>query len=300
MFLDVTTVEPIGTTNTAINCQWCRSDYIERPNGTALNSSEVDIAFLRSKMAHWKGKVALVTGASSGIGAGLCGALVKLGMVVVGCARRPDRINSLSEKIAAETVSGKLVGVKCDLTQENDILETFDYIKRKYNRLDVCINSAGLSHDSPLLSGSTEYFRNMLETNILALTVCNREAFKLMHETKEMGQIINMSSLGVQYYNTTWTVHFTPMVPSSWFEPSPNAFRKDQSTEKDTLREFHWAVRTRFYNNSLKMSQTTKPLRWLSPDVGTLRPRNIIGCILPSWNAPPHWKCTILSIHPLL
>ncbi|GIY02425.1 hypothetical protein CEXT_428241 [Caerostris extrusa] len=249
-------------------------------------------------MAHWKGKVALVTGASSGIGAGVCGALVKLGMVVVGCARRPDRINSLSKKIAAENVSGKLVGVRCDLTRENDILETFDYIKRKYNRLDVCINSAGLSHDSPLLSGSTQYFKNMLETNILALTVCNREAFKLMHETKEMGQIINMNSLsGHVLPNTSWTgVHFycgTKFMVRALTE----CIRKEIKAQKSPIRiacVSPGVVRTEFYDNYLKDDPNLKTSDIFS-DVRTLQPENIVDCILYILNAPPH-----VEIHDII
>ncbi|GBN07444.1 hypothetical protein AVEN_124017-1 [Araneus ventricosus] len=63
-------------------------------------------------MERWRGRIALVTGASAGIGAGLCRALVQHGLTVVGCARRVDRIKAISEEDALKDAPGKLVAIK--------------------------------------------------------------------------------------------------------------------------------------------------------------------------------------------
>ncbi|CAL1260834.1 unnamed protein product [Larinioides sclopetarius] len=109
-------------------------------------------------MERWGGRIALVTGASVGIGAAICRALVQHGIVVVGCARNVDKIKEIAEEDAD-------VFFRCDVTQESEILSMFDQIRRTFGRLDICINNAGLSHDAPLLTGNTEDWRNMLDVS---------------------------------------------------------------------------------------------------------------------------------------
>ncbi|GIY15748.1 hypothetical protein CDAR_266951 [Caerostris darwini] len=148
-------------------------------------------------MERWNGRVALVTGASAGIGAGLCRALVQHGMVVIGCARSVEKIRAIAEEDAVKAAPGKLVAIKCDISQETEILSLFSEIRQKFGRLDVCINNAGLSHDSPLLTGNTSEWKNMLDVNIMGLCICTQEAVKLMQEKGiDDGQIIHLSSIG--------------------------------------------------------------------------------------------------------
>lgn len=73
---------------------------------------------------------------------------------------------------------GKLLAVKCDVRKEEDIFATFEKAKTEFGGVDVCVNSAGLGHISPLLSGATADWREMLEVhhrwfNNAAITVCN-------------------------------------------------------------------------------------------------------------------------------
>jgi len=148
-------------------------------------------------MERWNGRVALVTGASVGIGAGICRELVKYGLTVVGCARGVHQIEAIAEEVEVKKSHGKLHAVKCDLTKESDILAVFDYIRQKFGRIDICINNAGFSTNSPLLTGVTNEWRSILEVNVLALCICTRESIKLMREKGvDDGQIINISSIG--------------------------------------------------------------------------------------------------------
>ncbi|GFR28223.1 hypothetical protein TNCT_436171 [Trichonephila clavata] len=147
-------------------------------------------------MERWYGKVALVTEASAGIGAGICRTLVQYGMVVVGCTRSMDKVGAISEEDAVKTSPGKLVAIKCDLTQESEIESMFDEILRTFGRLDLCVNNAGLGHDSPLLTGNTTDWRNMLDVNVMALCICTQEAVKLMRgKGIDDGQIIHILGL---------------------------------------------------------------------------------------------------------
>uniref|UniRef100_A0A8C1WKW4 Dehydrogenase/reductase SDR family member 11 n=1 Tax=Cyprinus carpio TaxID=7962 RepID=A0A8C1WKW4_CYPCA len=148
-------------------------------------------------MERWKGRVALVTGASVGIGAAVARALVQHGMKVVGCARNVDKIEKLAAECQSAGYSGTLIPYKCDLCNEEEILSMFSAIKTLHQGVDVCINNAGLAHNEPLLSGRTEGWRNMIDVNILALAICTREAYQSMKERHvDDGHIININSMG--------------------------------------------------------------------------------------------------------
>ncbi|KAL0973191.1 hypothetical protein UPYG_G00200110 [Umbra pygmaea] len=147
-------------------------------------------------MDRWKGRVALVTGASVGIGAAICKALVQQGMKVIGCARDVEKIEKLAAECECAGHSGSLIPYRCDLSNEVDILSMFSAIKTLHQGVDVCINNAGLAHPESLLSGKTDGWRAMIDVNILALTICTREAYKSMRERSvDDGNIVNINSM---------------------------------------------------------------------------------------------------------
>ncbi|KAB7498677.1 Dehydrogenase/reductase SDR family member 11 [Armadillidium nasatum] len=116
-----------------------------------------------NKMEKWKGRVAMVTGASSGIGAAICEDLVKHGMKVVGAARRIEKMQELAKKLKNE--KGTFLPVQCDVTKDEDIYNLFDKIKKTFGGVDVCINNAGMvGCGLDLLNGTPEEWRQI--TNV--------------------------------------------------------------------------------------------------------------------------------------
>ncbi|KAJ9575318.1 hypothetical protein L9F63_025731, partial [Diploptera punctata] len=97
-------------------------------------------------MERWNGRVALVTGASSGIGAAVAKELVKNGLKVVGLARRVDRIKDEAKKLQGSL--GELHAVQCDITKEDDILTAFSWVKEHLGGIDILINNAGVAHQA--------------------------------------------------------------------------------------------------------------------------------------------------------
>ncbi|XP_065892266.1 dehydrogenase/reductase SDR family member 11-like [Dysidea avara] len=145
-------------------------------------------------MEQWKGKVAIVTGASSGIGREVAKQLALNGMTVIGCARNQSRLEELSQEVTG--ASGKVVAIKCDVRKEEEILSMFDNIKTQFGGADVCINNAGLGRVSPLLSGTTEDWREQMEVNVLATCIITREFVKQLKERNcDAGHIIIMNSI---------------------------------------------------------------------------------------------------------
>lgn len=149
-------------------------------------------------MDKWSGKVALVTGASSGIGEATADRLARNGMKVILTSNEPPELEEIVSKWRQGKVesSGKKQAIVCDLTKEHDILQLFRNIDKQYGGLHVCVNCAGLSHVAPLLSGSTADWKNMFDVNVMGLCICSREAVKLMDKGEaDIGHIININSI---------------------------------------------------------------------------------------------------------
>ncbi|KAE8295038.1 Dehydrogenase/reductase SDR family member 11 17-beta-hydroxysteroid dehydrogenase [Larimichthys crocea] len=160
-------------------------------------------------MDRWRGRVALVTGASVGIGAAVAKELVRHGMKVMGCARDVEKIQKLAAECQSAGHSGVLVPFKCDLSNEEEILSMFAAIKEQHKGVDVCINNAGLAHAEPLLSGKTSGWKNMMDVNVLALSICTREAYQSMKERNvDDGHIININSMSGHRVTPNADVHF--------------------------------------------------------------------------------------------
>ncbi|XP_038061838.1 dehydrogenase/reductase SDR family member 11-like [Patiria miniata] len=160
-------------------------------------------------MRRWAGRVALVTGASSGIGKAIARTLVQHGMKVVGCARNVIAIEEESSLLKESSSPGLLHPIQCDLSQEKEILAMFDQIWRKFGGVDVCINNAGISHAASLLDGDTQKWKNMLDVNILAVAICTREAVKQMAQKgADDGQVININSISGHKVTQSKDSHF--------------------------------------------------------------------------------------------
>lgn len=147
-------------------------------------------------MNRWNGRTALVTGASSGIGRFIAMELLKHGVNVVACARRIEAIEAIKGELK-DAMKGQLMAVKCDVAKEEEILAMFEKIKASgLKGVDICINNAGFGDAKPLTEGETSVWRNMLEVNVLGLSICTREALKSMKERDvDDGHIIHLSSV---------------------------------------------------------------------------------------------------------
>ncbi len=136
-------------------------------------------------MEKWSGKVALVTGAAGGIGAAVSERLVGHGVKVVGCDRNLESLKELAhtlEKDASTKIKapGSFKPFKCDVRKDDEVLALFEFIKKEFGALHICINSAGLGVAEPLLSGKTEDFRLQMDVNVIGLLVVTREAVKVI------------------------------------------------------------------------------------------------------------------------
>ena len=137
-------------------------------------------------------KVALITGASSGIGQAIAKALFDAGYRLVLAARRADRLESFAAELGA---SSRILVHPTDLRSIPSIQSLFETVRKQWGGVDVLINNAGLGRYAPLTTGDEELWREMLEVNVLGLCVCTREAVKDMRGRGDKGHVINISSM---------------------------------------------------------------------------------------------------------
>ena len=142
-----------------------------------------------SKLA---GKVALVTGASKGIGASIAQHLAAEGAaVVVNYSSSREGADRVVAEIAA--AGGKAVAVQADLSKSADVERLFDETKKAFGRLDILVNNAGVYEFQPLEQVTEEHFHRQFNLNVLGLILATQQAAKLIGP--EGGSIINIGSV---------------------------------------------------------------------------------------------------------
>lgn len=139
-----------------------------------------------------EGKVAVVTGASKGIGASIALHLAAEGAAVV--------VNYSSSKEGADRVvgevkgnGGKAVAVQANVAKETDIRRLLEESKKAFGRIDILVNNAGVYEFSPLEEVTAEHFHRQFDLNVLGLILASREAVRLFGPAG--GSIINISSV---------------------------------------------------------------------------------------------------------
>ena len=142
-------------------------------------------------MGKLTGQVAVVTGASKGIGAGIAKALGAEGAsVVVNYSSSREGADRVVQQIVAN--GGKAIAVQGDVSKQADITRLFETTKKAYGKLNILVNNAGIYEFAPLEGTTEDLFHRQFNLNVLGLLLTTKEAVKLMGP--EGGSIINISS----------------------------------------------------------------------------------------------------------
>jgi short-subunit dehydrogenase len=158
-------------------------------------------------MSDWKNKIAVVTGASSGIGAATAKRLACEGLQVVLVARRADRLEALAEEI--RLAGGQAIPLAADLSSEADRLRVFQEIARRFGGIDVLVNNAGLGWYGYGDEMSWKTALEMMQVNIEAVVQFTLGVLHKMR-ARGSGHIINVGSIsgsipsqGIALYGAT-------------------------------------------------------------------------------------------------
>ena len=138
-------------------------------------------------------RVAVVTGASSGIGEATAVALADAGFGVVLAARRSDRIEALASRIG-----GDALAVTCDVSDDAAAHSLIDRAKSELGRVDVLVNNAGVMLLGPIAGADTEEWRRMIHANVFGVLYCTHAALPVMR-SQGSGHVINVSSVAGRF-----------------------------------------------------------------------------------------------------
>ena len=138
------------------------------------------------------GHVAIVTGASQGLGKAVAIGLGANGATVVCLARNAEKLSQTVSEI--EAAGGKGVAAACDVTDREAAAATIKSVAEEHGRLDILVNNAGITRDKLMRGMSDEEWDSVIATNLTSCFVCCRAAAGIMRK-KKYGRIINMASI---------------------------------------------------------------------------------------------------------
>ncbi|XP_071442195.1 farnesol dehydrogenase-like [Hetaerina americana] len=245
-------------------------------------------------MERWVGKVVVVTGASAGIGASIVEELVRHGMVVVGFARREDRLKELAEKLSGE--KGKLHPYLVDICNEEDVKTAFKQIKDKFGKVHALVNNAGITRNV-MLSGmeKPDVIRELFETNVIALSLCTGQAVNLMKETGvDDGHIIHINSVA-GHSILPFCGHHTYGATKHAVTVLTEGLRKELMEAKSKIRVTSVSpglVKTEIFQAAGSEGDIYKE----NPH---LNPKDVADCVVFALGMPPHVQIHEVSVKPV-
>lgn len=147
---------------------------------------------IKGEISMVENKVTIITGAASGLGLQISKEFLKNGAKVVLSDINQEKLDEIVADLQSEDFD--CIGVKADVTQENDIKELVETTKGKYGRIDVLFNNAGLQHVSKIEEFPTEKFRQMIDIMLVAPFIGTKHVMPIMKE-QGSGTILNMASI---------------------------------------------------------------------------------------------------------
>ncbi|XP_037725939.1 farnesol dehydrogenase [Drosophila subpulchrella] len=247
-------------------------------------------------MDRWLNRVAVVTGASSGIGAACCKDLVAKGLVVVGLARREERLKEVKDSLPADQAS-RFHGRKCDVSKEQEVIDTFAWIDATLGGADVLVNNAGIVRAGVGITkeGNGDDLRAILDTNVLGVSWCTREAFKsLQKRNVNDGHVVIVNSVAG---------HRVPNIPGftmGMYSPSKHAI----TALTEVLRQEFQNSKTQTKITSISPGAVDteiidKAALVHFPDLPLLRSEDVADAVSYCIQTPPNVQIHELIIKPV-
>ncbi|XP_023178848.2 farnesol dehydrogenase [Drosophila hydei] len=252
-------------------------------------------------MQRWRNKVAVVSGASAGIGAACARALVGAGLVVVGLARRQERIEEMRAKLPPAE-QRRLHARHCDITRESEVLAAFDWTQRELGGVHVLVNNAGIIATAELSGeGNTQAVRDTIETNLMGSVYCIREAFQAMRRQEQQqpaaeGHVIIVNSVAGQQ-----VPNLGPQLPSlNVYPASKFALRAMQEIYRQEFQRHQTHVRVSTISPGIVDTDILPEQIQgvIKPHMPMLRSEDVADAILWTIGTPSNVQVQNITIKP--
>ncbi|XP_012254449.2 farnesol dehydrogenase-like [Athalia rosae] len=241
-------------------------------------------------LEHWEGKVVVVTGASSGIGAAISKRLVKSGLTVVGLARTISKLEAIEQSLAG--AKGKFYPVQADVSNDVAVRNAFVWIKTNLGNVDALVNNAGGAIVGNIVDLDASDYRTTFDTNVLGLLYCTKEAFKIMKEKRTAGTIININSVvGHRIYDI-------PGLALNVYPATKYAVTAISETLQYEMAHADLNIRITSVSPGPVETNFPKPAG-SGESLPFLSPENIANAVAYVLSVPQHVQITELTIKPL-
>lgn len=227
-------------------------------------------------------KVAIVTGASSGIGKTIAIALAKANFSVGLVARRNDKLTEIEKKIN-ETTDGRALAIQTDVSERKEVESMVRQVEETFGPIDVYVNNAGVMLDAKITNKQVHNWEKMIDVNIKGVLYGLHEVIESMVE-RQTGHIFNIASVS----------GFEVTKNSTVYSATKFAVRAISiGLEKELAR-----TGVRVTNISPGMVDTDLVTRG-NVDRKILSPKDIAEAVLYAWNQPKHVNVNELTIRPV-
>jgi NADP-dependent 3-hydroxy acid dehydrogenase YdfG len=229
--------------------------------------------------------VAVVTGASSGLGTHFSRALIERGATVFGLARSADTLETLREELG-----DAFHPLPCDVRDEDQVAEAFATVREEGGRLDVLLNNAGLGQFGPVDDLPLEEWDVQMDTNVRGVFLCTREAVPTMREQNEAsgfgGHIVNVASIAGLLGNPNLTAYNASKFGVRGFSEALMKEVRDDGIKVTCL--YPGSIETNFFDVA-GVDMTDNPLR----------PEDVAATVVHVLESPANHLISELVMRPL-
>ena len=243
-------------------------------------------------MASLKQKVAIVTGASSGIGEATAIALAAAGAKVALAARRSERLETLTQRIQQN--GGEALPITADVANEAQVQDMVSATKDKWGRVDILVNNAGVMLLGPVYQANTEDWRRMFDVNVLGLMYATHAILPLMKAQGE-GHIVNISSVAGRVANAGTGVYNATKWAVGAFSES---LRKEVHKDKIRVTIIEPGLVATELPKHITNSEAKERAKTLYESVRSLDSEDIAAAIVYAVTQPPHVNVNEILIRP--
>ncbi|XP_036327260.1 farnesol dehydrogenase-like [Rhagoletis pomonella] len=246
-------------------------------------------------MERWQGCVAVVTGASSGIGAATVKDLLKANLVVVGLARRLQRMEEYKAELPAEQQK-RFYPYTCDVTSQESVDQAFNWIINELDGVDILVNNAGIFKTGQAVTLDPVELQQVVQTNIMGVVFCTQRAFKSMKERNFDGHVVNINSVAGHS-----VLHLSGNAP-----PGMNvcpATKHAVTAITEVYRQEFRGLKTNIKITSVSpglVDTELVPEYYKKSAPPILKPKDVSSCILFTLSTPPHMQVHEITVKPLL